>query len=210
MLSQQEKNEIKDLEVFKTSPSIEISYLLKSNKQQKYIIGLGFTHLRFGSKKYKIPQDVPNITPQYNSLKQEIFLNQLFLSFESNYSISSLFSFFVKARFIKNDKLYKIYSASYDDDNIKRFPGILKSDALLNHKLDFSILLGVEYFPLKTTKFSLKPYLTYYLRPYTSTGDYFEYLYFEKQISGSILGIGISIQYLLNNKNSFKEKRSNN
>lgn len=198
LLLQNEKSEVKDLEIFKLSPSIEISYLFKSSKQKRYRVGLGFSHMRFGSKKYNIPQNIPNITPQYNSIKQVLFFNQLFLSLEANHSINSVLRFFATAKFIKNDKLYKIYSASYDENNQKRFPGVLESDILTNHKLDLAIFWGIEYFPLSNnTTFSLKPYISYYLRPYASTGHYFEYLYFEKKIKGQILGIGISMQYLL-------------
>ena len=200
--------ELKSLEVPKPSFRAEIAYSKELDEKKFLRLGVGFQHIRFGTKKYTLPSGAINVTPQYGTLKEVIKQNQEFIFAELNFIISKFLKasgFFIKSTLIHNHPSLSIYRPTYDADGNKGIVGTgLRSETLKAPRIDFNINIGLNYkiFSFSNAELILQPYISANLRPYRIAGEYNEYLYFFKDTEGYLWDFGMLVQYKFMRKKS--------
>ena len=199
--------ELKSLEVPKPSFRAEIAYSKELDEKKFLRLGVGFQHIRFGTKRFTLPSGVINPTPQYGVRKQVVMQNQEFVFVELNFSkikFSKTSGFFIKTTFIHNHPFLSIYEPIYYPDGNTAFVGRRRSETLKAPRIDFNLSFGLNYkiFSFSNAELILQPYISANLRSYRIAGVYNEYLYFFKDTEGYLWDFGMLVQY------KFKRKKS--
>ena len=199
--------ELKSLEVPKPSFRAEIAYFKELDEKKFLRLGVGFQHIRFGTKRFPLPSDVINTTPQHSIRKQVLMQNQEFIFAELNFKkIKFLNSsaFFTKFTLIHNHPFIVIYEPTYDANGKKAITGTGRNETLKGPRIDVNVSIGLNYkiFSFSNAELILQPYVSANLRPYRIAGVYNEYLYFFKDTQGYLWDFGMLVQYKFRKKKS--------
>ncbi len=193
--------ELKSLEVAKPSFRAEIAYFKELDEKKFLRLGVGFQHVRFGTRKFTIPSGVNDVTPQYGIEKQVVQQNQEFAFAELNFTEIKFLAasgFFTKLTLIHNHPSPSVYSRNFESDGswISSY-GVTRSDDLKGPRIDLNVSIGLNYkiFEFSNAELFLQPYISANLRPYRIAGIYNEYLYFFKDTQGYLYDFGMLVQY---------------
>jgi len=196
--SKSEAQELRDLEVVTPSYHFHIGYTFLKTSDVSFQLGAEYRRTRFGSKIYRLPNDVHNTTPQYGKKKETIVQKQMALFLETTlHQIKPLWasSLFFKLGIIRNWKNYHISRNTYDEMNQKGFTGTKTSPRFVpRHRTDIHLTAGLNYqiFEVRNNPIYLQPSISIFASAYQT---HWGYLYFGKDFAGHLWEFGITARY---------------
>ncbi|WP_338767315.1 hypothetical protein WAF17_05580 [Bernardetia sp. ABR2-2B] len=195
--SKEELKQLKNLEVIKPSYFGYLGYVFDFNSKIDMQINIGYRITRYGSRIYGIPSGIPNVTPQYGKVRQVVHQNQFNIDYLIHFkTVKPLRSdyLFVKSSITYNFKNYRIYEVSFNQKNESGITGYRGSEGFVPQRFDLYLGTGLNY-NLYKDKLHFQPFLGFFVSPYETDGDYYSYLYFNKNVKGFLLDVGFNLQY---------------
>lgn len=197
--SEEEADELKSLEVMTPSYHMHLGYTFLRNPKVSLKAGIEYRRTRFGSRKYQLPRDVHNSTPQYLTRKENVVQKQTGIFLETTlHRIRPILasSLFFKLGIIRNHREYHISEVTYDGMGKRGIIGTSTSNDFVPHRTDIQLTTGLNYylFQIRKNPIYIQPALSIFGRAY-HTSTHWGYLYFRKNFSSYLWEFGITARY---------------